>query len=192
MKLYRLLVGILALLLTVTTVLWADDSQQQEELTTKKVNTSVFEAIRDNQLQNGNKMSFKPPQPPISMGDEKTERMYKEAWQAYYQYLSRGLEHRQQVYRWQFRSSKIIFYTVLLLVFIGIIFSGIQFYKAMRLASGSSESDEAHSESMRSEFEATPGGIKISSPVLGVIILTISLAFFYLYLVYVYPINELF
>jgi len=31
----------------------------------------------------------------------------------------------------------------------------------------------------------------VSSPVLGVVILVISLAFFYLYLVHVYPISEL-
>jgi hypothetical protein len=42
------------------------------------------------------------------------------------------------------------------------------------------------------EFEASAKGIKVSSPVLGVIILVISLAFFYLYLVYVYPISEIF
>ena len=41
-------------------------------------------------------------------------------------------------------------------------------------------------------FSASATGISVSSPVLGVIILVISLAFFYLYLVYVYPISELF
>jgi hypothetical protein len=34
--------------------------------------------------------------------------------------------------------------------------------------------------------------VKVSSPVLGVIILFIALAFFSLYLVYVYPISEIF
>lgn len=62
--------------------------------------------------QKENKTPFKPPQPPISMGDEKTKRMYKEAWQDYYQYLSRALEHRRQVWRLWFKYSKIIFYTV--------------------------------------------------------------------------------
>lgn len=40
--------------------------------------------------------------------------------------------------------------------------------------------------------ELSTSGIKVSSPVLGVIILALSLAFFYLYLVYVYPIKEIF
>jgi len=41
------------------------------------------------------------------------------------------------------------------------------------------------------QLELGQTGLKVSSPVLGVIILVISLAFFYLYLVYVYPIGEL-
>ncbi len=42
------------------------------------------------------------------------------------------------------------------------------------------------------EIVASVKGIKVSSPILGVIILVISLLFFYLYLVYVYPITEIF
>jgi hypothetical protein len=41
---------------------------------------------------------------------------------------------------------------------------------------------------LETDIDINPKGIKISSPVLGVIILTISLAFFYLYLKSVYPI----
>jgi hypothetical protein len=41
-------------------------------------------------------------------------------------------------------------------------------------------------------IEAGKSGFKISSPVLGVIILTLSLAFFYLYLVHVYPVSDTF
>jgi hypothetical protein len=40
-------------------------------------------------------------------------------------------------------------------------------------------------------LDLSTAGLKVSSPVLGVIILVISLAFFYLYLVYVYPISEI-
>jgi hypothetical protein len=42
------------------------------------------------------------------------------------------------------------------------------------------------------ELELSTSGLKVSSPVLGVIILALSLAFFYLYLIYVYPIVEIF
>lgn len=40
-------------------------------------------------------------------------------------------------------------------------------------------------------IEASTSGLKVSSPVLGVIILSISLLFFYLYLAFVYPIHEI-
>ncbi len=41
------------------------------------------------------------------------------------------------------------------------------------------------------QLELSQSGLKVSSPVLGVIILVLSLAFFYLYLTHVYPISEL-
>ncbi len=37
-----------------------------------------------------------------------------------------------------------------------------------------------------------PRGIRVKSPILGVVLLTVSLAFFYLYLVFVYPVTEQF
>lgn len=42
------------------------------------------------------------------------------------------------------------------------------------------------------EFSASLKGLSVKSPVLGVITLAISLAFFYLYLVFVYPIEDIF
>ena len=40
-------------------------------------------------------------------------------------------------------------------------------------------------------ISASAKEIRVSSPVLGVIILIISLLFFYLYLIYVFPIEEI-
>jgi len=104
-----------------------------------------------------------------------------EAWKAYYEYKIEGFDHRHRSFEWQLVSSKIIFFTVLVLVIVGIIFSGIQFKKAMK--EGISETTTA---------EVSPTGLKFSSSVLGVIILFISLMFFYLYLIYIYPISEIF
>jgi hypothetical protein len=42
---------------------------------------------------------------------------------------------------------------------------------------------------MKTDIEFSGKGIKVSSPVLGVVILAISLGFFYLYLRHVYPIE---
>lgn len=108
----------------------------------------------------------------------------REAFAAYYRYRIIGYEHRERVFRWQLLSSWIIFAMVILLVCVGVYFSWLQFRAALK--SGATDS------ARETTFEASTSGFKVSSPVLGVIILAISLAFFYLYLVYVYPIVEVF
>jgi hypothetical protein len=130
--------------------------------------------------------------PPIALQqalDDSTVAMYQQAMRSYYAYRVSGFEHRKNVFLWQLTSSKMIFFGVLLMVFCGICFSGIQFYKSMTRGAdeGSVDVDAAVT-----EFEASASGIKVSSSVLGIIILVISLVFFYLYLVYVYPISEIF
>ena len=106
-----------------------------------------------------------------------------------YDYYHFGLEHRKQTFSWNLSSSKITFWVVIVLVFSGIAFAGFQFYIAMqerRTASTLPPMD------LGTQLEAGKDGIKVSSHVLGVIILIISLLFFYLYLAYVYPIKEIF
>jgi hypothetical protein len=123
------------------------------------------------------------PSPPDLAGlDPRTKERYQAALQRYYEYLFSGFEHRQRVFGWQLLSSKIIFVVVLVLVFVGIYFAAVQFHMALR----------QKTKEEPTEIEASLKGIKVSSSVLGVIILVISLAFFYLYLAYVYPITEIF
>ena len=81
------------------------------------------------------------------------------------------------MFAWQHFSTRVIFFVVLLLVGTGIFFAWVQFQHG-KVAE-------------RHELEIGVKGLRISSPVLGLVILVISLAFFYLYLVYVYPIHEL-
>ena len=101
---------------------------------------------------------------------------------AYYKYFEFGLKHRQKVFQWQNTSSKIIFIVVIFLVGMGMIFAWRQFER------GFNRPPDA--EAPGHTLEIGTAGVKVSSPVLGVIILTLSLAFFYLYLVYVYPIID--
>lgn len=118
-----------------------------------------------------------------------------------YDYYRFGMEHRKKSFNWNLLSSKITFWVVILLVFSGIAFAGIQFYISLKERSAKQnplqpqkitvENKDAYGE-FNTQLEASAKGIKISSPVLGVIILVISLLFFYLYLAYVYPIQETF
>ena len=116
---------------------------------------------------------------------------------AYYDYNANGFEHRRAVFEWQLFSSKIIFAIVVFLVGVGIYFSWIQFTASMEPRDEEEGARKGEAGGNRpptsvTTLEASAKGIKVSSPVLGVILLVISLAFFYLYLVYVYPIAEIF
>ena len=124
-----------------------------------------------------------------------------ESMREYYRYRESGYKHRKAVFEWQLTSSKIIFWVVIVLVAVSIYFSGVQFHLALRSQRAAkpgkgerSEKDsdsEASASGFQTSIEAGSGGIKVSSPVLGVIILVISLLFFYLYLVHIYPISEI-
>ena len=113
--------------------------------------------------------------------------------EAYYRYHEGGFHHRRAVFDWQLLSSKIIFAVVILLVPVGVYFSWLQFMAGARGEPGPPDIPTAQADPQNhTTIEASVKGIKVTSPVLGVIILMISLAFFYLYLVHVYPISELF
>ena len=111
--------------------------------------------------------------------NSENEALQQRAIGAYFKHVTESNAHQLKVFRWQLFSAKLIFGVVLVLVAAGIYFAAVQFHHGLR--SGKQEA--------ATELEASAAGIKISSPVLGVIILTLSLAFFYLYLVHVYPIE---
>jgi hypothetical protein len=139
--------------------------------------------------------------------DEAGRAALAESLTAYYRYRTTGFEHRRAVFDWQLLSSKIIFAVVILLVAVGVYFSWLQFMASGQAgrpaapapkAGAAKTAEEAGGDGkggrlrdLTSSFKG-PGGFEVSSPVLGVVILVISLAFFYLYLVHVYPITELF
>ena len=151
-----------------------------------------------------------PPAPADNAGlDDSIKAEYQQALRAYYDYHRSGLEHRKRVFAWQLLSSKIIFVVVIVLVLSGVYFSGVQFHsslRAMRAVPVKPKADKpdvaddtiAKDSSNRivdypiTQLEASLQGIKVTSPILGVIILALSFLFFYLYLKYVYPINEIF
>lgn len=120
-------------------------------------------------------------------GDDSTRSKCWRAYQEYFDYYQSGFAHRRKVFWWQHVSTRIIFVVVLALVSAGILFAWMQFRKDLIAApvSGLPPTPALH------QMEIGKTGVKVSSPVLGVIILVISLAFFYLYLVFVYPIKEI-
>ncbi len=111
-----------------------------------------------------------------------------------YGYYTFGMQHRKKTFEWNLFSSMITFWVVIALVFAGISFAALQFYMYVkeRQYMLRRKIEIKNDDALNTALEANLSGIKISSPVLGVIILIISLLFFYLYLVYVYPIQETF
>lgn len=90
------------------------------------------------------------------------------------------LEHRKFTIWFQYWTSLIIFITVIILVIGGFYLAYLQF-----------KVDKTNNTSNESSLEISSKGIKISSSVIGLVILTISFAFFYLYIEEVHKIYEL-
>lgn len=163
----------------------ADVKPRKEKSTIEKMDDYLsknYELTQDkNKSQKTN--SIIPKMPPLTIEDEKTKSYYLKSMQAYYGYKIRGFEHRSRVFEWQLFSSKMLFVIVLVLVFSGIYFAAVQFYAGLK---GLKNNEQ------KSKVSVSPKGIEVSSPVICVIILALSLGFFYLDLVYVFPIEEIF
>lgn len=155
--------------------------------------------------------------PPLNLDklDEKTQNKYFKSVQSYYDYKSEAYTLRLEAFKDQAWNSKAIFWAVILLVFVGTAFAGVQFLRKPVVdikkvtipdsKNGEPQGTETSSSTMpavaqtkpeqaapETQIEISLQGIKASSSILGVVILVISFAFFYLYLVYVYPINDTF
>jgi len=128
------------------------------------------------------------------LSDPATRQRYLDAMQRYYEYRANGYAYRSRVFEWQLFSSRVIFLIVLVLVGAGIYFAAVQFRGAMRAAARPAAavdlSPSAPGMTLATQLEVSAKGIVVNSSVMGVIILALSLAFFYLYLVYVYPITD--
>jgi hypothetical protein len=117
------------------------------------------------------------------------------------QYFQQSLRHRQRTFQWQYTSGIIIFWVVIATVLCGLVYSGFQFYYSIqaikfrqRMALLQREGAGPASgvaEEAATTFEASAGGVKVSSSLVGLLILIVSIAFFFLYLTHVYPIDEM-
>ena len=96
------------------------------------------------------------------------------------EYYEFSINHRKRAFNFQYYSSIFIFITVLLIVYSGLVLSYLNFRQNLKTNT-----------TQESEFEIGKSGIKIRSSVIGLIILTISITFLYLYLRYVYIISEI-
>lgn len=97
------------------------------------------------------------------------------------EYRQWSLNHRKKVLTWNHYSSVIIFFFVMTIMSLGLYFSYMQFRDSV--------GSQTKSEIAPSTVKLGHGGIEISSSVIGLLVLMVSLAFFYLYLENVYPVR---
>lgn len=97
------------------------------------------------------------------------------------EYFISSFDHRAKTFQWQYVASIIIFILVMVIVASGLILSYMHFYKDLK----------STTPSPGTEMELSLQGLKINSSIMGLVILVISIAFLYMYLIYVFPINEL-
>jgi hypothetical protein len=120
-----------------------------------------------------------------NISDDPLDSFIQDVRRNYYKCIIHEFKHRTHVFTWQFISSIIIFFIVISLVVIGVYFAWLQFKLALK------ELEKGKEENLKTDLTVSPKEIKLSSPVLGIIILIISLLFLYLYLIYIYPITEI-
>lgn len=183
MRLWHALI-VSGLLLGPLSMAWGEDRENSPE----PADTSRIDAMESALEAEDNQNGYQPLQAPVMISgklmDAEGQAAMQAALKAYYDYRTEGYDHRKRVFEWQLLSSRIIFVVVITLVGAGIYFSWLQFRADLKTT------DKEGNRGV-STLEASTSGIKVSSPVLGVIILVISLLFFYLYLQYVYPIEEI-
>jgi hypothetical protein len=203
---------IVLLLLVATTGLAAQQLQQEQEpIRDSSADIERIDRSLNRVLERPRQAVTEPGQPVLPEGvsladlDESTREKYLESLQECFQYRISGYQHRKKVFAWQLYSSIVIFAVVVILVFTAIYFSWLQFRESLgrkraevltedhqKAAAAKGTADIVAKEVGATQLEASLTGIKVSSPILGVVILVISLLFFYLYLVHVYPIEEIF
>ncbi|MBL4899443.1 MAG: hypothetical protein JKX76_07325 [Colwellia sp.] len=176
---------IFIMVMTVNPVFSQEKNKIKNDITNEKKATDIATILKSSSLISKKNNEYFPNIICSDIRDHK--ETLEQCWKAYQEslkYYKTGLEHRAKVFEWQHFTTRIIFFVVIFLVFSGIYFAWMQFKRDENANSSSDEQEHT--------VEISTSGIKVSSPVLGVIILTLSLAFFYLYLLYVYPITEIF
>jgi hypothetical protein len=124
---------------------------------------------------------------------------YRENVRSWYAYQIRTREHTMDLCCRQAFWSELIFYLVLALVGAGMALSWMQFRLSFRSghaaavsATSASTIEQAADGSVRNtiaDITINMSGLTVKSSMLGIVILAMSLAFFFLFLKYVYPIQ---
>lgn len=109
-------------------------------------------------------------------------------------YESERLKHRKWVFRFQLVATNISFVIVIVMVAFGLRFAYVQFSREFpRVLPATAAIDlggrAENNISTTTDIEVSLARVKISSSILGVVILGLAMGFFYLYIRFVFPIQ---
>ena len=104
-----------------------------------------------------------------------------------YKYDSAKINHRQKVFEWQHFSSVFMFWVVMAIVLTGLVLASFQFYTGYK----SSKKMKDTGSKEQTEINLTLSGVQIKSSLIGLLVFITSLAFLFMYLKFVYPIEKI-
>jgi len=113
--------------------------------------------------------------------DPELHSAYLEAKKKEYEYVTKVMELNIEAFNAQRWSAYAILFLVVIVVISGISFSGFQLWKSISVAGVQTSN----------ELELSASKVRITSSVVGIIVLMISLAFLYIYTMQVYQIRIL-
>jgi hypothetical protein len=135
--------------------------------------------------------------------DPDTKVACLEMWNGFYRAASEHYANNNRVYVWQLVASWTLLAAMIILMSIGLWIAISQFYLSFRLATlllnkhpATKEGDAEPAtlsglkELLYSNFEVSKGGLKLSSPIVGIIVLCLSMVFLWVFAREIYPIVQ--
>jgi hypothetical protein len=113
-----------------------------------------------------------------------------------YKYESWRIDYTKRLYEYQMYSSVVLLILSFLVLGCGLFFSYMQFQNRLKninpkmLSSNNPNGQEENNDENKTSLKISMAGIEISSSIIGLLILCVSLAFFYLYIANIYPIID--
>ncbi len=143
------------------------------------------------QLQQRNQSSYVSDK--LLKAREQTLLVYEVALRAHYHSNIKLLEQQQAGFDWQRRAANWILVLVILVTTSGILFSGFELYSAATLPFSVRQAKNSEGKEVptagNTEIEISLNSLKITTAVIGLVVLIISMAFLYLFLDKVYGIE---
>jgi hypothetical protein len=107
----------------------------------------------------------------------------------YGDYARKAAEVQLNTYIWQARASEILIWVVVIVCLSGVLFSGYQLCKATAPAPVGGSVDKSNADPLATNVELSWQNVRMTSSVIGLVVLVISVAYLYLFLKEVYRID---